>query len=58
MILHTNNELNNLEIQEIVYNPSNKIELEGSIELLEEVIDTLNKNSEIYLLYCQILTPV
>lgn len=56
MILHTNNELNNLEIQEIVYNPSNKIELEGSIELLEEVIDTLNKNSEIYLLYCLLLT--
>ncbi len=56
MILHTNNELNNLEIQNIVYNPSNKIELEGSIEILEEVIDTVNKNTELYLLFCDLLS--
>lgn len=56
MILHTNNELNNLEIQDIVYNPSNKIELEGSIEILEEVIRTINKNTETYLLFCHLLS--
>lgn len=56
MILHTNNELNNLEIQDIIYNPSNKIELEGSIEILEEVIDTINKDTELYLLFCDLLS--
>ena len=56
MILHTNNELNNLEIQDIVYNPSNRIELEGSIKILEEVMATINKDTKFYLLFCHLLS--
>lgn len=56
MILDTENEANILELHNIVYNPSNKIELEGSIEILEEVIGTLNKNTESYLSICNLLS--
>lgn len=55
MILNFNNS-NIIEIQNIVYNSSNKIELEGSIRILYEAIKNIPKNTSIYLLFCHLLS--